>query len=121
MKITALVTTLAAAALLAGCANSPTVVTGREDLLAESGFTTVPSSSPTYAAAAQHLPPHRFAHHVAAGVTTYYYLDPTVCGCLYTGTAQNWAAYRKAVAEKLHVEAEESVERNDIPFDGPGG
>jgi hypothetical protein len=116
-----IILSIAAVALLAGCVNAPAVVQGREDLIADSGFQIRPGTSPAYIAALKQLPPHRFAHHTVAGVTTYYYLDPTICGCLYTGTEQNWNTYKQALAAKRHMQAEDALMRDDIPFEGAGG
>jgi hypothetical protein len=62
-----------------------------------------------------------FVHHTANGVTSYYYLDPTICRCLYTGTEQNWVAYKKDTSSRLHMDAELFVVKADMPFDGGGG
>jgi len=107
--------------LLAGCANSPTVVTSHDDFLQMAGFTMIPRTSAMFAANVQKLPPHRFVHHAVNGITTYYYLDPTVCGCLYSGTAQNWAAYRQLVADRMHMEAEDFLMKVDTPVDTGSG
>jgi hypothetical protein len=119
--VRSIINSIAAVTLLAGCVNAPTVVRGKEDLIADSGFQIQPGTSPAYAAASKQLPPHRFAHHTANGVATYYYLDPTICGCLYTGTEQNWNAYKQALAAKRHIQAEDALMRDDVPFDGAGG
>jgi hypothetical protein len=121
MHVRHIIGSIVAIGLLAGCANSPAVVQGREDLIADSGFQIQPGTSPAYAAAVKQLPPHKFAHHTVAGVTTYYYLDPTICGCLYTGTEQNWTTYKQALAAKRHMQAEDALMRDDIPFTGAGG
>ncbi len=112
---------LAIGLLLTGCAKSPPVVGDRDDFLMMSGFTVLPRTSPTFATAVHQLPVHRFAHHMVNGVTTYYYLDPTICGCIYTGTAANWAQYRQLVADKMHMEAEDFLIQADTPMDTGGG
>ena len=58
---------------------------------------------------------------VEQGILTYYYFDPTVCGCLYYGSQQNWDAYRQEIAEKRHIQAEQLLIRDDTPFTGQGG
>jgi hypothetical protein len=78
-------------------------------------------NTPGYAAAQQELPPHEFAHHTVQGVLTYYYFDPTVCGCLYYGSQANWDAYRQALADKRHMQAERLLIRDDTPYSGQGG
>ncbi len=112
---------IAIGVLLAGCATAPTVVASRDDFLTMAGFTVVPNNSPIFVDNVAKLPRHRFAHHTINGVATYYYLDPTICGCLYTGTAANWATYRKLVADKLHMDAEQFLQEADTPMDTGGG
>jgi hypothetical protein len=116
-----LIGSIAASVLLAGCANAPTVVASHDNFLMMAGFTPLPSGSPMAAANANRLPKHMFAHHTVDGVTTYYYFDPTVCGCLYTGTAEDWAAYKRLVADRLHMQAEQFLEQADTPMDTGGG
>jgi hypothetical protein len=108
-------------AFLGACAGSPSVIDSNEDFLAGAGFRVLGANSPAYAAAQQQLPPHKFVHHVVQGIETYYYFDPTVCGCLYYGSQQNWDAYRQEMAEKRHMEAEQLLVRDDTPFTGQGG
>jgi hypothetical protein len=107
--------------VLAGCAGARSVVDSNEDFLAAAGFRVLGGGTPGYAAAVQQLPPHKFVHHVEQGVLTYYYFDPTICGCLYYGSEANWAAYKQAMAEKRNIQAEEFLERADTPYSGQGG
>jgi hypothetical protein len=112
---------LAIAVLLTGCANAPPVVASRDDFLSMAGFTQLPRTSPTFVNNVATLPRHRFVHHTVNGVTTYYYLDPTICGCLYTGTAANWATYRQLVSDKMHMDAQQFLQEADTPMDTGGG
>jgi hypothetical protein len=109
------------AVLLAGCAGAPATVESNEDMLAAAGFRVLGGGSSGYAAAQQQLPPHKFAQHTVDGILTYYYFDPTVCGCLYYGSQQNWDAYRQEAAEKLHLQAENLLVRANTPYTGQGG
>ncbi|MBS0560820.1 MAG: hypothetical protein JSR21_12265 [Proteobacteria bacterium] len=111
----------AAGALLAACANAPAKVAAKEDYLANAGFNVLPADTPGYAAAVKQLPPHQFVHHTEKGVMTYYYLDPTGCGCLYYGSQANWDAYRQEMRSSLHQEAEQWLRKDDTPFTGQGG
>jgi len=111
----------AATVFLSACAGSPAVVDSNEDLLAGAGFRVMAGNTPAYAAAQQQLPPHKFVHHVEQGILTYYYFDPTVCGCLYYGSQQNWDQYKQEMAEKRHIQAEQLLIRDDTPFSGQGG
>jgi hypothetical protein len=108
------VSAVVAGVLLAGCANSAASVGTREDLLSQAGFQFALHGTPAYATAVQQLAPYRFGHHTAGGVTTYYYRDPMICGCLYIGTAQNWAAYKVDLAAKMHMDAEKFLEQDDM-------
>ncbi len=112
---------VAVAALLAACSGTPSVVDSNEDFLAGAGFRVLASNTPAYAAAQQQLPAHKFVHHVEQGILTYYYFDPTVCGCLYYGSQQNWDAYKQEMAEERHMQAEQLLIRDDTPFTGQGG
>ena len=112
---------LALATLVAACASSGAKMAAKEDYLAYAGFNVLPANTPGYAAAVQQLPPHRFVHHTEKGVLTYYYLDPTGCGCLYYGGQQNWDAYRQEMSNKLHMQAEDWLEKDDTPYTGQGG
>ena len=107
--------------LLAACANAPAAVSQHEDFLDKAGFTPIPRSTAMFAADKGKLPPHRFAHHTVDGVTTYYYFDPTVCGCIYRGTAQNWANYKDLVRDQMHMDAQAYLEFDDTPMDTGGG
>jgi hypothetical protein len=107
--------------LLAGCAGSQATVDSNEDFLSEAGFLVLASNTPGYAAAQQQLPPHKFVHHTEQGVLTYYYYDPTFCGCLYYGGQQNWNAYTQLMADRRHMQAEQLLIRADTPYSGQGG
>jgi hypothetical protein len=117
----ALATMTGLGVVLCGCASLPSTVNSNEDLLAASGFRVLAGNTPGYAAAEQELPPHKFVHHTVQGIETYYYFDPTVCGCLYYGSEANWDAYRQAVSDKLHMQAEQLLIRDDTPYSGQGG
>ena len=117
-----IVSAVAVGLLLGGCANSAGGVASTEDYLAAAGFSVLPGNASGYYTALRQLPPHRFVHHTAAnGVLTYYYLDPTGCGCLYYGGQQQWDAYRQEMAQRQHIEAEQFLEKADSPYTGQGG
>jgi hypothetical protein len=113
---------LCAGLVLAGCATTASQrIDDREDLLWKAGFMPHNFQTPLFATAVQKLPPHMFAHHTVNGVTTYYYLDPTICHCVYTGTEQNWQAYKSDVSTRLHMDAEIVLLKEDTPIDTGGG
>jgi hypothetical protein len=107
--------------LLSGCAGLPATVDSNEDFLAGAGFRVLDGGTKGYAAAAQELPPHKFVSRTVDGILTYYYFDPTVCGCLYYGSQQNWDVYKQEMAEKRHMQAEQLLIRANTPYSGAGG
>ncbi len=111
----------AAGFVLAGCAGATSTIDSNEDFLAGAGFRVAAGNTPAYAAAVQQLPPHKFVHQTVQGILTYYYFDPTVCGCLYYGSEQNWQAYKQEMAEKRHMQAEQLLIRANTPYTGQGG
>jgi hypothetical protein len=112
---------LGAVVVLAGCATPPAAVAPTDNFITEAGFTKVARGTPTFLAIAHMVPPNRFGHRTTAGTTTYYYFDPTICGCVYTGTAENWAAYKQLAADRMHMDANMFLERFDIPSDTGSG
>jgi hypothetical protein len=109
------------ALVLAGCAGAKATVDSNEDLLAGAGFAVLAGDTGGYAAAARQLPPHKFVHHTEQGILTYYYFDPTICGCLYYGSQRNWDVYRQEMAEQRHIQAEDLLVKDDTPYEGHGG
>ncbi len=106
--------------LLAGCASSVSNVTSTEDYLAAAGFRVLAGNTGGYAAAARQLPPHEFVHQVEQGIPTTYNFDPTVCGCLYYGSEQNWDAYNQELVDKRHMEAVQTLMKDNTPLVGDG-
>jgi hypothetical protein len=110
------------ALLLAACAGAPATVEANEDYLSAAGFQVLAANTIGYSAAVQQqLPPHHFVQRTEQGVLTYYYFDPTVCGCLYYGGQQNWDAYQRELAEHRHEQAEQLLIRANTPYSGQGG
>ena len=112
----AIVATLA----VAGCATQ-TQVRGTDNFLTQAGFTQIDRGDPAFATVVKNVHPHRFGHRTVNGVATYYYFDPTICGCVYRGTAQDWEAYRALVADRMHMHAEMLLEDFAMPSDSGGG
>ena len=115
---------LAACAIITGLAATQALAqsTGqREDLIWKAGFKYFGYGTPMFEKAAKALPPHKFVHHTVNGVTTYYYFDPTICACVYVGTSANWQAYKSDTSSRLHMDAELSIVKEDMPFSGGGG
>src|SRR6516164_6018311 len=67
------------------------------------------------------LPPNKFVTRVVNGEPVYLYADPLVCRCVYFGSQQNWAAYRREVlARQLANEAQMTAILNQEAWDwGP--
>ena len=113
---------VALAALLAGCASPAQQQVQKEDMLAAAGFRWRSADSPDWQTAVTGLPPHRFTHRTVNGQTIYYYADPNVCRCVYYGTAQNWAAYRRMMsAQRIATEREVDAYLDQAATKGSGG
>ena len=98
MKL-ATIAALASGLALAGCV---TAVQEKENMLSAAGFNVRAATTPQQIASLKTLPPHKFVLQTKNGQTVYVYADPTVCGCLYYGTQQNYQAYRQmAFAQNL--------------------
>ena len=85
--------------MVTACGNQ-SVVRGREDLLAEAGFTVQPANTPARQAALRSLPPHRFVRQTQGNRVAYVYADPLVCDCLYIGDQVAYNRYRQAALQR---------------------
>ena len=91
---------LGAALLVAGCANTGTTVSDKEDMLADAGFVPKKADSPARVATLKALPPHKFVQRATQGGTRYLYGDPTLCGCVYVGDQNAYDRYRQNMAAR---------------------
>ncbi len=108
--------------LIVGCAAPPPAkVVQSDNFITMAGFTKIDRGTPRFAYVARTVPPHHFGHRTADGVTTYYYFDPTICGCAYTGTQQDWENYKQLAADRMHMDATRILERLDLPADTGSG
>ena len=95
------------AAGLAACAGPSQQAGQKEDLLAAAGFHWRLADSPDWKTSLTGLPAHRFTTRLVDGRTMYFYADPSVCRCIYYGTAQNWATYVHLITELGVVQEQE--------------
>jgi hypothetical protein len=85
---------------LSACQTQQQIVSAREDNLAAAGFIVRPANTPERQAMLNRLPPHQFVQRVNGDAVHYVYADPLVCGCLYVGTQQAYAQYRRDQQQK---------------------
>jgi hypothetical protein len=121
-----LLTVLAGTGLMLGlvaCATPQQQATQKEDLLAAAGFQVRIADTPGRLAAMKRLPPNKFVTSELNGRPVYKYADPLVCRCVYFGTQENWAVYRREVfARQLADEAQMTAMMNQEAWDwGPWG
>jgi len=112
MKITTLSSVFAAAlvaALAAGCATSP--VERTEKMLTQSGFRTVPVSSPAQLQEVAGLPPGKISPVKRNGKAYFVYPDPAR-KVLYVGNKSQLHAYKEAVSN-LRLEQDAMMERDE--------
>jgi hypothetical protein len=86
---------LAGLSTLSACQTQQQIVTEHEDNLAAAGFIVRPANTPERQAMLNRLPPHTFVQRVNGDSVHYVYADPLVCGCLYVGTQQAFAQYKR--------------------------
>ena len=106
---------------LVGCVSPQQQAVQKEDLLAAAGFQVRIADTPQRLAAMRRLPANKFVTRVVNGQPVYLYADPLVCRCVYFGSQQNWAAYRREVlARQLANEAQMTAILNQEAWDwGP--
>jgi hypothetical protein len=78
-------------AVLSACQSSG--ILQQENDLAAAGFTVRIADTAERQAMLNRLPPNRFVQRMHGNDVHYVYADPTVCGCLYIGTQQDFAQY----------------------------
>ncbi|MEW6122296.1 MAG: hypothetical protein AB1698_06765 [Pseudomonadota bacterium] len=117
--------TIAIAGLLgltvSGCV---TAVKEKENMLAAAGFQMRIADTPERVASLKTMPPHKFTVQNQGGAPVYLYADPTVCGCIYYGTEENYQNYRQMMfQQRLANEQQMTAMMNQqMAFDyGPWG
>lgn len=85
---------------LAACASLSSRVQNKEDLLAAAGFDMHPATTPQREAELKSLPPNKFVTRAKGDHVEYFYADPLVCNCLYTGDQRAFDSYKHEVFER---------------------
>jgi hypothetical protein len=85
---------------LAGCVSLSGRVRNRENLLAAAGFDMHLANTSRREAALKSLPANRFVTRAKGDHMEYFYADPLVCNCLYTGDQKAFDAYKHEVFQR---------------------
>lgn len=121
MKPTLLATLAVIGLATTGCVST---VQNEENMLSAAGFNVRVADSPEKVASLKNLPPHQFVVKNKDGKTVYLFADPTICGCLYYGSEDNYQKYRQMMfAQNLANQQEMTALMNqEAAFDfGPWG
>lgn len=86
---------IAALALLGGCVSQQARVSTQEDNLAAAGFTVRPANTPERQQMLARLPPNRILQRTHGDEVHYVYADPVVCKCLYIGSQEAYAQFKR--------------------------
>jgi hypothetical protein len=76
---------------LAACQSS--AILQQDNDLSAAGFTVRIADTAERQAMMNRLPPNQFVQRASGNDVHYVYADPTVCGCIYIGTQQDFAQY----------------------------
>lgn len=76
--------------LLAGCQSQ---ILQQDNALEAAGFTLKIADTAERQAMMNRLPANTFVQRVSGNSVHYVYADPTVCGCIYIGSQQDFAQY----------------------------
>lgn len=113
---------------VAGCASTTATqnqhVETKDNMLAAAGFQMRLADTPSRIKSLKSLPPNKFSVLNKGGQPVFVYPDPTVCGCLYYGTMDNYSAYQQLVLnQRIASEQEMAAMMNEqAAFDfGPWG
>ncbi len=91
-------------AAVAACSTTPKMES-KQDMLSDAGFKTVSLKTPGQLAQFKKLPAHQLTRKNYQGKTVWVYADPTLCGCLYMGTPDNYNAYIKIASKQMMSQA----------------
>ncbi|MAA99625.1 MAG: hypothetical protein CMN87_00040 [Stappia sp.] len=97
MKPSAIAALALAGLTAAGCVSA---VQNRESMLSAAGFRVRVADTPEKVASLKKLPAHKFVMQSKNGTPYFVYADPSVCGCLYYGTEENYQSYKAMVFEQ---------------------
>jgi hypothetical protein len=113
MSIRSIVAGLAICVAVAACSSKPE---SKQDMLADSGFKVVPLKTAGQLAQFKKLPAHQLTRKNYQGKTVWVYADPSLCGCLYMGTQDNYNAYIKRASAQMMSQAMKA-NYSDDPYD----
>jgi hypothetical protein len=82
-----------------------------ERTLVEAGFRMIPADTPDKVAQLQVLPPYKLVKRVKSGTVRYLYADPANCQCVYIGTAEQYATFKRYISQMSIAEADALEER----------
>ena len=92
-------------------AKKPDNIKKVESRLDQAGFKKVPIDTPVEKGAVEQLPLYELNRYDSAQGNIYWYVDPTVCHCLYEGDQRSYDQY----ASILQQEKETAEYVNDVP------
>lgn len=92
---------------LAACTSMSSRVQDKENLLAAAGFDVHPAATPQRQAELKSLPPNKFVTRTKGDHVEYFYADPLVCNCLYTGDQQAFDNYKREMFERHLADEQE--------------
>lgn len=121
MKLPSIAALAVVSIAAAGCV---TATQQKENMLSAAGFQVKLADTPEKVASLQKLPPNKFTVQNQNGQPVYIYADPTVCGCLYVGTQDNFAAYQQMAFQQRMVNEQQmtAMMNEQAAFDfGPWG
>ncbi|KQV65388.1 hypothetical protein ASC90_15915 [Rhizobium sp. Root1220] len=87
---------MAPAMALTACTTTESAVATKESNLAAAGFVARPANTPKRQAMLKRLPPNTFLSGARGSNVTFVYADPVDCKCLYVGSQQAYAQYRRS-------------------------
>jgi hypothetical protein len=117
--------------LLAGCAETPRQRAKRiEPMLSAAGFRMHPADTPAREDNLKAVTPLKLRYDVRDGKLHYWFADPVVCNCLFTGSEKNYQRYeqlklqsqmvqREQVAAELNEDAAQQEQFDWMMWPGP--
>lgn len=88
----------------------------KENLLSDSGFTTLALNTPAKVAAFKKLPPHRLSQTTFKGKSVWVYPDQNVCGCLYIGGQTAYNTFIKKGRAQMIDSRVNQMYQSDDPY-----
>jgi hypothetical protein len=127
--VTGLITTCTILAMVSSCAmyqdyrdKKPDNIKKVETRLEAAGFKKVPIDTPVEKGAVEQLPLYELNRYDSARGSIYWYVDPTVCHCLYQGDQQSYDQYTSILQqEKETAEYVNDVRPDQVVYLSPFG